>query len=134
MGSNYADVGAFHEKFGLRHGPKDVGPAEISDELLQFRLNFLKEELQEFEDGSKVMDHAMMADALVDLVYVALGTAHLFGYPWQRLWNDVQRANMAKMRATAASQSARNTAFDVIKPEGWTPPRTEEILREAGFS
>jgi len=134
--SNFDDVGMFHEKFGLRNSwvmPNNVGPEAISDELLQFRINFLKEELQEFIDGSEAMDDCAMADALIDLVYVAMGTAHLFGYPWQELWADVQRANMAKQRATRADQSSRNTTYDVIKPEGWEPPKTAKILREAGF-
>lgn len=128
------DVGRFHEKFGLRSGNGlDVGPVEIDDELMEFRKGFLKEELQEFIDASETMDHAGMADALVDLVYVALGTAHMFGYPWKSLWDDVQRANMTKERATEATQSARGTTYDVIKPEGWQPPRTADILREVGF-
>lgn len=132
--SEYSDVGEFHRKFGLRYGHKgDFGPTEISDELMQFRIDFLQEELAEFIEASVIMDHAGMADALVDLVYVALGTAHMFGYPWYQLWEDVQRANMAKVRATEASQSARNTAFDVVKPEGWRGPDTSEILGSVGF-
>lgn len=132
--SEYTDVGEFHKKFGLRHGHLgDVGPVPIDPELMQFRINFLKEELDEFIDGANSMDHGMMADALVDLVYVAIGTAHMFGYPWTQLWGDVQRANMAKERATEATQSTRGTAYDVIKPEGWRGPDTDEILRSVGF-
>jgi len=130
---NYEDVGEFHDRFGLRaftHGP---APEGISDELLEFRTKFMQEELQEFIDASETMDHAGMADALIDLVYVALGTAHMFGYPWRDLWNDVQRANVSKVRVMSAAQSARGSAFDVIKPEGWQPPITAHILREVGF-
>ena len=130
--NNFRDVGTFHKKFGLR--AHDPGPIEITEELLQFRLKFLKEELQEFEDASVIGDHAGMADALVDLVYVALGTAHMFGYPWGELWDDVQSANMAKQRAQSATESARGTAWDVIKPPGWVPPRTAEILAQYGFT
>lgn len=132
--SEYSDVGEFHKKFGLRHGHLgDVGPVPIDAELMEFRSGFLQEELDEFMEGARAMDHGMMADALIDLVYVAVGTAHMFGYPWHQLWGDVQRANMTKMRATEATQSARGTTYDVVKPPGWRGPDTDEILRSVGF-
>lgn len=135
MDSNFNDVGLFHEKFELRSGRDgtDVGPAEIPIDLMEFRIRFMKEELREFMDASFIGDHAGMADALIDLVYVAMGTAHLFGYPWEQLWDEVQRANMAKERATRPEQSVRGGTFDVIKPAGWEPPKIADILREAGF-
>jgi predicted HAD superfamily Cof-like phosphohydrolase len=134
-GLNFWDVGVFHEKFGLRHGNgQDVGPVDIPDDLMQFRINFMQEELDEFVRASKTMDHAEMADALIDLVYVAMGTAHMFGYPWNRLWDDVQRANMTKERATAATASERGGQWDVVKPEGWRPPDPATILRVHGFN
>jgi predicted HAD superfamily Cof-like phosphohydrolase len=132
---NFWDVGAFHEKFGLRHlnGADSGGPVEITDDLLQFRITFLKEELQEFIDSSETMDHAGMADALIDLVYVAMGTAHMFGYPWDELWDDVQRANMQKQRATKETASERGGEWDVVKPIGWRGPQTADILKAHGF-
>ena len=47
---------------------------------------------------------------------------------WDELWDDVQRANMSKERATKASDSKRGSTFDVIKPAGWVGPRTDEII------
>ena len=135
--TNYRDVGDFHEKFGLHNvrGSQGLGPQEVPDELMEFRVKFMREELQEFVDGFDIGDQAMMADALIDLVYVVMGTAHLMGLPWQELWNEVQRANMTKQRAKAdGSDSARGSSFDVVKPPGWTPPDIEGILRRHGWS
>lgn len=134
--TNFEDVGAFHSKFGL-HNVNDAGSgptfAMNSYELMEFRRKFLHEELEEFETGLEEGDIAQVADALVDLVYVALGTAHLLGLPWEELWADVQRANMSKERAAGdGSNSKRGSSFDVIKPEGWVPPKTVEILAAAG--
>ena len=127
--SNFSDVGDFHEKFGLHRSDKEPGIQEISDELLDFRIKFLREELDEFCEGEKEGDHAKMFDALLDLVYVAMGTAHLLGYPWQMGWDAVQKANMAKERAASdGSNSKRGSSFDVVKPEGWTPPNIDGIL------
>lgn len=137
MPTNFHDVGDFHEKFGLpvvRHPGDGMGPQGWSDELMEFRLRFLAEELKEFEEGVQQQDHAKMADALIDLVYVAMGTAHHLGYPWQELWSEVQRANMTKQRAQAdGSDSARGSSLDVVKPPGWEPPDVESILRRYGF-
>ena len=127
--SNFDDVGDFHEKFGLasvtQNGPN---PSMLPDDLYEFRFRFMYEELYEFRDARHADDLAGMADALVDLVYVALGTAHMMGLPWQELWDEVQRANMTKVRAPDAESSKRHHSFDVIKPEGFIPPNIEEVL------
>ncbi len=89
----------------------------------------MEEELEEFEIGKGADDHAQMFDALLDLVYVAMGTAHLLGYPWQAGWEAVQAANMAKVRAAAdGSDSKRGSSYDVVKPLGWLPPDILAIL------
>lgn len=159
--TNHEDVGEFHRKFDLRHtNDGATGPALLDPMLLSFRLNFLLEELSELCDamGAKfytrdgvgpdgllqslaitvpadtvAIDHAQAFDALLDLNYVSHGTAHLLGYPWQEGWDAVQRANITKERATSAEASKRGSSFDVIKPEGWTPPDIEAILHGHGF-
>lgn len=97
--SNFAAVGAFHVRFGLPNVHTDgVEPEHISLELQQFRLRFLREEVEELQRAYDNRDLPGIADALVDLVYVALGTAQLHGLPWQELFEEVQRANMCKER------------------------------------
>ena len=130
MRSNFDDVGDFHEKFGLDSVTHhDAGPREVPDDLLEFRLKFLREELDEFEIAIADRDAPAMFDALIDLVYVALGTAQLCGFPWQDGWDEVQRSNMSKVRAAPdGSDSARRSAWDVVKPPGWVPPNIANIL------
>jgi predicted HAD superfamily Cof-like phosphohydrolase len=84
------------------------------------------------ESQAKVNDVEVF-DALIDLNYVSLGTAHLLGYPWPGGWKEVQEANMAKRRASSASESGRGSALDVIKPEGWTPPDLGRVLKDYDF-
>jgi len=132
---HHADVGYFHSKFDLDNTLDQApGPRPFDLELMKFRLKFLKEELQEFEEGLEAMDIVEMADALVDLEYVVHGTAHLLGLPYEELWDDVQRANMTKQRAAAdGSDSKRGSSFDVVKPPGWVGPNTAEILAKHGI-
>lgn len=133
--SNFDDVGDFQEKFGLdnvtHHG---AAPRGIDRALVEFRIKFMQEELREFIDGYLDLDEVQMADALVDLVFVAMGTAQLMGYPWQELWDDVQAANMQKVRSSSTDHgSERGGAWDVVKPEGWQAPDTAAVLRRHGF-
>lgn len=133
--TNFEDVGRFHRKFGLDNAETNgSGPREWDQHMIDFRTEFLKEELIEFMVAEEQRDHARMFDALLDLVYVALGTAHLLGYPWQEGWNEVQAANMSKLRAAAdGSDSKRGSSLDVVKPEGWTDPDIANVLRLHGF-
>lgn len=113
------DVLAFQQKFEV---PMASQPTFLDDAAFNFRFKFLEEELTEFRDSHLAGDMHGAADALVDLDYVLHGTALMMGLPWPRLWDEVQRANMTKERATHAGQSKRKSALDVIKPPGWTAP------------
>lgn len=137
----FQDVFNFHEKFQLLRFQK---PGHLTAGKLQERIEFMQEELNEFIEGAGFtwlssndvdfrpgnQDLAKQADALVDLVYVALGTAVMLGLPWDWLWNDVQRANMAKVRG----MTKRGHAVDVTKPPGWQGPQTQRILDLAGYN
>lgn len=133
--SNFDDVGDFSEMIGLDnvtwHG---AGPREVPEELAKLRRTLIEEELKEWLDAIEAGDIDEQADALVDLVYVVMGTAQVYGFPWHELWNDVQRANMTKKRAEAdGSNSKRGNGFDAYKPEGWIGPRTHDIMLKNGF-
>ena len=127
MHSNFHDVIDFHNKYGLVYTGK-VRPLDKSTQA--YRIHFLEEELKEFIQSANLDDTVGMADALIDIVYVAMGTAYMMGLPWQKLWDEVQRTNMNKIRATDANQSKRKNSLDVIKPEGWEPPNLKAIIDE----
>ena len=117
--SMWADIVKFHKTFNI---PQLVVPAVGNDEMMQFREKFLEEELQEFKDAVMRGDRVKAFDALIDLVYVAMGTAYICNFPWQEGWDIVQTANMRKVRAEKKEDSTRGTTFDVVKPEGFVPP------------
>ena len=90
---------------------------------MDYRVGFLHEELDELCLSYEDSDLEGCADALIDLVYVAMGTALMMGLPWEKLWNEVQRANMAKRLAKPdGSDSKRGSPLDVVKPPGWVGP------------
>jgi len=118
----YQDVADFNTKFDVPTAP---ALSLLSREKFEYRLNFLNEELIEFQESHEKGDLTTAVDSLIDLVYVAYGTAQMMGVTgeqWKRAWDEVQRANMSKVRVTDAGQSKRKTSLDVIKPEGWKGP------------
>lgn len=124
--SEVEDVRDFMEKFGL---PRAEAKIPLGKDDLHDRMILVAEEYHELLVAVAADDVAAIADALVDLVYVTVGTAVAMGLPWEALWADVHRANMAKV--PGANQ--RGLRRDVTKPPGWEPPRTAAILRAHGF-
>lgn len=125
--SMYNDVRKFQRKFGML--TRGI-PGHVTQRKLNGRIEFLQEELNEFKVAVEAQDLAEQADALVDLVYVALGTAASLGLPWKALWDDVHRANMAKERGI----THRGHKVDCIKPNGWVGPHTQDILWMNGYN
>lgn len=119
---NYDDIYKMHQHHQL---PIGAGPQLLTGSDQLFRESFMREELLEFERAFQDKDIPEAADALIDLVVVAMGTAVMMGLPWHALWNDVHRANMAKERVV--SERAHG-GFDLGKPEGWIPPRSKVIV------
>jgi predicted HAD superfamily Cof-like phosphohydrolase len=88
----------------------------------------MTEELEEYYDAWNDSDMPGQLDALVDLVYVALGTAHMQGFDFNEAWRRVHDANMQKVRAQNADESKRGSALDVVKPEGWKPADLSDLV------
>lgn len=116
MPSMYDDIEEFHEHVLNLEKPIQVGL--ISDEFILERLRFLDEELDEFGEAGIKGNIVGVADALADIVYVALGTAWQMGLPFQDIWNVVHNANMKKVRGV----TKRGNKNDAAKPPGWQSP------------
>lgn len=118
-----ADIREFHARFDIAY---DGPPRHLPLDLYEFREDFLTEEAHEYATAP---DLAHRFDALVDSVYVALGSSHLHGFDFYEGWRRVHRANMLKVRALEASQSLRNSTHDVVKPPGWSPPDLTDLCK-----
>lgn len=116
--SNFRDVKDFHDKFGLAVTPV---PRYLDPEEQKFRIKCLLEEVHEYERAVADEDLPEQFDALLDLVYFAMGTAHRNGFPWEHGWQRVQEANMTKVMGS--------NGVEIVKPEGWQAPDLRETLR-----
>jgi len=120
------EVRQFQLKFGfLQH----QHPVHVKRHRLLERVDCMAEELLEFRQAVDTQDLEGQADALIDLVYFAKGTAVMLGLPWEPLWRDVHRANLTKERGV----TKRGHAYDTVKPPGWQGPTTRQILHRAGY-
>lgn len=120
--TNWDSIEIFHEKFGIY---MPFPPQQLPSDVEDFRVNFMQEELDEYKNSETLEDKI---DALVDLVVVAMGTAYMHGFDWQRHWDEVFAANMSKVRTGDATKSKRNHSLDITKPEGWVPPDHSKYL------
>lgn len=123
MENMWTDIEEFHNKFGIQQS-EAPGLYEHDPAMMEFRIKFLQEELNEFGDAVAAQDLTKAFDALIDLVYVALGTAYICNLPFEEGWQHVHDANMLKQRVKKKSASKRGSEYDIIKPKGWVSPET----------
>lgn len=107
------DVRRFQEQILCK--PFPTKPQNFSAELEHETVVRLDEEIEEFQHAKLLSDKA---DALVDLIYFALGALHQAGVDTRRVWTAVQHANMTKVRGI----TKRGDDNDAAKPDDWTPP------------
>lgn len=86
-----------------------------------------KELLIAIKDG----DIVEIADGIADSIYVLVYTAHCYGIPLERVWDEVQRTNMAKFPDGVVLR--REGDGKIMKPEGWEPPDIKDILEAHGY-
>lgn len=134
------DIDQFHSHFQIKY---DSIPRDLPEDLMEFRLKFLAEELCEYAGvpdlTKKLIQSALLShkttnslelkfDALVDLVYVALGTSQFHGFDFREGWRRVHAANMTKRRIQQGDKG-RHMVYDVIKPESFVPPDLSDLCR-----
>ena len=125
MYNSYKKVKQFHKSF---NHPVEEKPTRISKEQAENRANWMKEEIQEFLDADTTVDQA---DAMIDLMYFALGTMVEMGVNPEPLFDIVQEANMAKLWPDG--QVRYRSDGKIMKPDNWTPPEPKllnEILNQ----
>lgn len=117
------DVNDFHNLFGFEM--RKIGE-EPNSNLLNFRLKFMAEKLEQVNVAMGRKDMAEVLNSVVDLTYVALGTAWLLNLNFPLAWVYVHDANMKKERAVGASEQGSD--FNIVKPDGWKKPDMNSLI------
>lgn len=99
-------------------------PAPLPRDRHMFRVRFLREELDEYIAAYEDGNFPEQIDAVIDLVYVAIGLLLEQGIDPLSAFSSVQAANMAKVRG----ETARGDKKDAQKPAGWQPPDHAAVI------
>lgn len=134
------DVAAFHKAVDA---PVLDKPTVPSEERIRLRGSLIQEEyletmrsifVEEVIDGVPTLDMRKvrpdvdmiaLADGLADLIYVAVGCALEFGIPLDKVWAEVQRSNLDKLR----NGVIRRSDGKIMKPVDWQAPDIEGCLK-----
>lgn len=111
------DINDMHTKFGVRDAVKNFDSVMLR-QFLQFRIDFLKEELTETQNAaaSDQVDCEEVVDGLIDLCVVAIGTLDAFGVDAHKAWDEVHKANMSKEVGIKEGRPNPLGLPDLIKP------------------
>ena len=95
-------------------------------------LNVVNEEAQEFEEAWKKADTVGMLDALIDMAYFVLGRVYECGFTeaqWNKCFSAVHECNMTKRKGN----KGRGSDDDAVKDTDWVGPeeRISEILNQS---
>ncbi len=101
--------------------PMPPSPTLLQGERRLKALEFLGEELAEFQEATTIADQA---DALVDLIYVAYGKLLEMGIMPGDAFDLVHDANMKKV----SGANKRGGQYEAAKPKGWEPPDWDRLL------
>lgn len=122
MSSHWAyDIHKMHDHYGITDAMRKLSTDRMID-LLDFRIRFLQEELNELIENKTNAEETV--DALIDICVVALGTLDLYGVDAGVAWNEVLRANMQKVIGIKPSRP-NPIIPHLVKPEGWMAPSHE---------
>ncbi len=115
MKKEWSDVKEFHDKFGH---PCPEQPVMLDKKRSLSRAKWMNEEVSEFLIADNIYEQA---DAMIDLLYFALGTMVEMGLEPDELFAIVQEANMSKLWEDGKPHYNPKDG-KVIKPEGWEDP------------
>ena len=114
MNKEWLNVREFHQKFGQ---PVQDKPVFLSKERAKIRSKWMYEEIDEFVEAADIVEQV---DAMIDLIYFALGTMVEIGVTPDAVFNIVHEANMSKLWDDGKPHY--NADGKTVKPENWKTP------------
>ncbi|MDR2786574.1 MAG: HAD family hydrolase [Treponema sp.] len=121
MNRQWEMVRDFHVKF---NHPVSRTPRMLNSDRVTARGSWMQEELDEFYAAENIYEQA---DAMIDLIYFALGTLVEMGIKPDEIFEIVHKANMSKLWPDGTPRYKDDGK--TLKPPGWQDP--EPLLRES---
>lgn len=106
-------------------------PYELNDQEEDWLYEVFKEETQEFDEAWHQNDLIGQVDALMDLIYFAMGGLTRLGVSADKsldIFKTIHAKNMAKHKGN----KGRGSDLDAVKPDSWEGPEDsiKKILGE----
>ncbi len=100
--------------------------AAVGGTQLHLRLALIEEEVAELRAAAVAGDLVGVADALADIVYVAYGTALVYGVDLDAVLDEVHASNMTKLGADG--RPVRRADGKILKGPDYRPPDVKSVL------
>lgn len=117
-------VGEFHRAYDLPL--REVPTANVGADQVELRQALIEEEVGELAAAARAGDLIGVADALADIVYVAYGTAHVYGIDLDAVLDEVHSSNMTKLGADG--RPVRRADGKVLKGPDYRPPNIAAVI------
>lgn len=123
MKQQILQVVKFQEAFGIQ-GPEQ--PKMLKKTRARLRQILLEEEVKELSEAENLLD---VADAICDIMFITLGTAHEYGLTdrLEMLFDEVTRSNMSKLDRVTGKAIFREDG-KILKPETFSEPKLRPII------
>lgn len=119
-----AQVAAFHTAYELPL--RTSATVEVGADQQSLRQALIEEEVGELADAVRSGDLVGIADALGDIVYVAYGTAHVYGIDLDAVIDAIHVSNMTKLGADG--RPVRRADGKILKGPDYRPPEIAAVL------
>jgi predicted HAD superfamily Cof-like phosphohydrolase len=100
---------------------------------LQFRANFIQEELDELFAAIDNKESDEVVDALIDIIVIALGSLDAFDVDIKKAWKSVHYANMQKEIGVKDTRPNPLGLPDLVKPKNWQAPQHFDNVGKLDF-
>jgi predicted HAD superfamily Cof-like phosphohydrolase len=117
----------FHQVYNTYISEK---PELRDKKIAKLRIGLFDEELNEFKEAVYTDNLVEIADAIGDIIYIAIGAAISYGIPIDEVFTEIHRSNMSKL--DAHGHPIHREDGKVVKGPNYVPPDIAPILRKYG--
>lgn len=100
---------------------------EVNIKQARMYMGLIDEEYIELDDAIEKRDIVEMADAMVDMLVVIIGSGLSMGLDMESLWDEVMLSNFRKIDPTTGKVIKREDG-KILKPEGWKAPNLRKVI------
>ncbi len=117
------DIKEMHNKFQVTEFIKNNSDNKLLlKQFLKFRLDFIKEELNETFDAYFNKNDVEVLDGLIDILVVTLGTLDAFKCDTYKAWENIHNSNMSKTPGVNLTRPNNFSLPDMVKGKNFKKP------------